>query len=120
MPKTKSGEHISWKEALQRFKQGLEDISPIQKLENEVKGTLITLLGFIIALGAVIWKLDAIGLIGYGLILIFLGSIITTGLKYIGMRQQLKFFKETEGESIDIEDILTTIKKGGGKNEQLG
>jgi hypothetical protein len=37
--------------------------------------------------------------------LIFLGSIITTGLKWIGMKQQLKFFKNQDQLSIDLNKL---------------
>lgn len=113
--KTKTGEKISLKEALKRFKQGVADISPQQKLENDMRGTLITIMGFIVALGACIWQINTIGLLGYGLILIFFGNIITTGLKYIAMRQQLKYFKQTDGSSIDISNLLDKIDEGKAK-----
>ena len=111
MPKTKAGEQITWEETLVRFKKGIENISPIQKLENETRGTLITFTGFVFSLIAVIWMRSEIGLLAYGLILIFLGSGITTGLKYIGLRQQLKLFKDTEGQSDDIKELLTKLNK---------
>jgi hypothetical protein len=102
MPKLKSGEYVTWTEALKRFKKGVEDITPIQKLENELRGTFITLLGFVFSLIAVIWKRDAIGLLAYGLMLIFLGSSITTGLRYLGLRQQVMVFKNLENESLNL------------------
>jgi hypothetical protein len=104
--KTKTGEKITFKEALVRFKKGLDMITPIQKLENETRGTFITLLGFIVAFIAVIIMREKIGLLSYGLMLIFLGSIITTGLKWLALRQQLKFFKDTETNSITDLDYL--------------
>jgi hypothetical protein len=111
MPKTKTGEVITWKEAGKRFKQGIDNITPLQKLQNEIRGTLITLLGFIVAFIAVIIKRESIGLLAYGLILIFLGSIITTGLKYLGMKQQLKFFKNIDEDSLQIKDFLNKLEE---------
>lgn len=95
----KTGEKISWKEALKRFKRGVEEITPIQKLTNDIRGTFITLFGYIFALGAVIWKFNTIGALAVGLILIFLGSIITTGLTWLSLRKQLKFIKNLDLES---------------------
>lgn len=123
MVKTKSGENISWKEAFKRFKDGIENITPIQKLQNESRGTFLTLLGFIFSLIAVIWKRDVMGLLSYGLILIFLGSIITTGLRWFGLRQQLKLFKNTENNSLDINQLneyleKDNIVKGGRKKKK--
>jgi len=107
--KTKTGEQITWAEALKRFKQGLADLTPIQKLKNEARGTLIILIGFIVSFGAVIWKRTAIGFLAYGLILIFLGSIIITGLKYISIKQQLKYFEKTEKEAVNVKELLKDL-----------
>ena len=96
MPKTKTGEKITWKEFFSRWKKGIEEISPLQKVTNEVRGTGITLMGFIVAFVAVIWKRAQIGLLAYGLILIFLGSIITTFLRWISLKQQKKLLVEIE------------------------
>ena len=102
MVKLKSGENISWSEVPGRFKEGMNNITPLQKLKNEIRGTFITLLGFIFSLGAVIWKRSAIGLLAYGLILIFLGSSITTGLKWISLLQQSKFLNDLDFAQADI------------------
>jgi hypothetical protein len=112
MPKTKEGEQISWKEFGRRWKSGIESLSPLQKLENESRGTFITTLGYLVALIAVIININKIGLLAYGLILIFLGSLITSGLKWIALKQQLKFLKNLDFESIKTkEEIIEEIKK---------
>ncbi len=110
MLKTKDGEKISIGEAMKRFKVGVENITPLQKLQNEIRGNYIIFSGFFVALVAVIIGLDDIGLIAYGLILIFIGSIITTGLKILGLRQQLKFFKNMDDNSQDVSDILDKLE----------
>jgi hypothetical protein len=60
------------------------------------------LIGFVVSLIAVIYKFESLGLISYGLILIFLGSIITTGLKYLGLRTQLKQFEQYEYIELEL------------------
>ena len=114
MPTTKSGEKITWKEFMSRWKKGIEGMTPVQKVTNELRGTFISLLGYIVSIIAVIWKREAIGLLAYGLILIFLGSIISTGLKYIALRQQLKSMKDTTNQSINIEDLLNKMEVKNG------
>jgi len=101
MVKLKTGEQVSWKEAMIRFKKGVEDITPSQKLKYDMRGTLITLIGFILSLIVVIIKRNDIGILSYGLILIFIGSSISTFVKYLGMRQQMSFFK-----TLDVASIL--------------
>lgn len=96
--KLKSGEEITIKEFFKRWKIGIENLTPLQKMTNEARGTFVTLLGFVVSFFAVIWFREKIGILAYGLILIFLGSIWTTALKYIGLRQQVKLFKNLEKE----------------------
>lgn len=107
--KTKSGEKISMKEFFARWKQGIESITPYQKLQNDVRGTFISLLGYAFAFGAVIWNREAIGLLAYGLILIFLGTTYTTALKWISLRQQLKLLSEYQQFQIPLFD--SQVKK---------
>ena len=112
MPKIKAtGEKITWKEAFKRFKKGVDEITPMQKLENDIRGTFITLLGYFFAMGATIYKFDTFGILSIGLILIFLGSIVTTGLKWISLRQQLKFIKNLDYESEETEEVIVEEKK---------
>ena len=98
MPKTKTGEVITWKQFFSLWKTGVENLTPLQRIKNEYRGTVITLLGFFASLVAVIVMREKIGLLSYGLILIFLGSIITTGLKALGMKQQRTMFNNIEKE----------------------
>lgn len=103
MPKTKRGEKINWQEFFSRWRAGIENLTPLQKTINECRGTFVTFLGFLVSFIAVIIMREKIGLLSYGLILIFLGSIITTGIKYVGLRQQLKMFKDIESQIEDYE-----------------
>jgi len=104
MPKTKQGEVITWKEFFARWKQGIENLTPLQKLSNEKRSTFVSLIGYLVALVAVIWQIEKIGLLSYGLILIFIGSIWSTGLKWIALRQQYNFIKELDENMGDKDD----------------
>lgn len=105
MPHKKDGTKITWKEFFILWKIGINNITPEQKIKSEMHGTMISLLGFMFCFFAVIWAREKIGLMAYGLILVFLGSIITTTLRYISLRQQSKIFdqlnKESEKEVIE-------------------
>lgn len=103
-PTTKSGEKITWKQFFTLWKVGIANLTPQQRIKNEYRGTVITLLGFFASLVAVIVMREKIGLLSYGLILIFLGSIITTGLKALGMKQQKKVFDNIEKELGEVDD----------------
>ena len=106
MPKLKTGEKVSWKESGKRFKEGVENLTPLQRLSSEIKGTFITLIGFIVASVMIIISWNKIGLIAYGLILIFIGSVWTYLMKFLGQKQGLKSLRTTEFNSVNVEDIL--------------
>lgn len=109
--KTKTGEEITIKEAFNRFKKGLEDITPKDKLNYEVMATFVSFLGYLFSMLAVIYLHKGIGLLSYGLILIFLGSMIATGLKWLALRQQAKFFNENEDNLSQTLDEIFNSKE---------
>ena len=101
----KAGNEITVGEFFKRWKHGIENITPMQKLVIEIRGTFIMLLGFILGFFAIIWLREQIGWLAYGLVLIFLGSIITTFLKWNSLKQQLRYFKRME-EQIEHRNYL--------------
>ncbi|MFP4457175.1 MAG: hypothetical protein ACLFPS_05890 [Clostridia bacterium] len=111
MPTKKDGTKITWKEFFKLWKEGIQNLTPLQRLSNESRGTLITLIGFVVALIAMIIYRDKfiVSWFAYGLILVFIGNIYTTALKWLGIRQQLKFFKSTEAQSLDINKIMDSL-----------
>lgn len=98
----KEGKKLTASEFMERFKQGIASLTPLQKITHELRGTFISTIGFIASLIAVILFRETIGLLAYGLILIFIGSTWTTGIKWISLMQQHKFLKELEKEVKDV------------------
>ena len=113
--KTKTGEEITIKEWMKRWKKGIKNVAtnptPIERLNQESYGTLTTLIGFIACLVVLIIfrKSFFTHWFAYALILVFIGNIWTTGLKFIGIRQSLKMFKEPK--SIDVQESLDKLNK---------
>lgn len=116
MPKTKSGEIISWKEYFKRWKAGIDGITPVQKLKGDIYGTTISLLGYFIAIGILLYQGDFMGWLSYALLLIFIGSSITTGLKLISLKQQLKFMEDLDLEMNKDDSFQKEEVKGGIEN----
>jgi len=98
--KDKEGNKITFKEFLSRWKEGIEQITPRQRLENEIRATLISLIGFIAGVVILILKRDDFGLLSYALILIFIGNAWTSGMKWISQRVQLKFLRNLEKDLV--------------------
>jgi len=109
MPKKKDGEQITWSEWFKLWGNGIKQVAtnptPLEKLNIELRATFINLIGIITCLTALIIFREQffVSWFAYGLILIFISTLITTGLKFFGLREQKKFLKSLEVNS--IEDI---------------
>ena len=121
MPKTKKGEEISWKEFFRLWKVGIENLSPQQKVSNEFNGTLITLVGFIVCLVALIIFRDKliVSWFAWGLVLIFAGNCWVTLIKCIGFYQQKLFLKLYEN-NFTTEELIELAQLLEAKNKELG
>lgn len=92
MPKTKTGEVITWKEFFKRWKAGIEGITPAQSLRASIQGTYITILGIILGIIASIINYKN----AWWIIIILIGALIITVIQLIGMKQKLKIFQMME------------------------
>lgn len=111
--KDKDGNKLSAGEYLKKWGEGIKNLTPLQRILNESRATLITLIGSIVALVSLIIFRDRmlVSWFAYGLILIFLGNSWSQGLKWLGLRQQIKLMKNLEGSSTNIKDILDKLDK---------
>jgi hypothetical protein len=121
MPTTKEGEKISWKEFMKRWKSGINGITPQQRLKNELISTGISEVGYIVGLIALIIFRDKllVSWFAYGLILIFVGSVWATGLKFLITKQQLNSFKNTDNKAINIDALFDALEKEEIKEEKI-
>ena len=95
--KTKSGEVISWKEAGKRWKEGMQNLTPLQRTHNDIASTFIILVGYIAAAVALIFFNKTFGLVTYGILLIFIGSAYANIIKLFSLFGQKKIYKNIEG-----------------------
>jgi hypothetical protein len=112
--KDKQGNKLTAKEFSARFKEGIKNITPVQKLTNEVRSTFTMLVGYVVGLASLVIYRDAFAVqwFTYALIIIFLGASWSHVIKWIALRQQLKLIKEMDESSLDIKSILN-FQKGG-------
>ena len=89
MPKTKKGEEITWKEFMERWKSGIEGITPEQRIDAQVSGTKIMLLGLFFGICLSLYKYKSL----WWVAIILTGSFIVTWMQYISYKQQLNIFK---------------------------
>ena len=111
--KDKSGNKITAKEFSKRFKEGIQNITPEQKLSNDIRATFITFIGYLVGFISIIvfFKEFPNGWLAYALILIFLGSAYSSATKFLMLLQQKKFFKNMNSESMDFSNILNKMEE---------
>jgi len=100
--KDKSGKEITRKEFMERWKQGMKEISPLQQ-------TKISLMGSWLVIAGVIAGIVTSFIIGaWWLLAILLGSLLVTGVSLLGLWQKYSALKKIDEQ----------IKQLGGLDEQ--
>jgi len=114
--KDKQGKTLTSKEFINRWKEGIEGITPIQKLKTQMTAIRIQLLG--IVLGLVVSYIAYENLWWVGIILI--GALINTIVQYLGLSQQLKNLNKHEEscQEITLEDLMNTTEEDLEKAEE--
>lgn len=99
MPRTKTGEVISWKEFMKRWKQGILAITQLQQVKTQLMGQMIVLIGIITGM-VFSFQLDYAWLF-----LILLGSFFVSGVgmlgtyqRFLALLQMEKMLKQSELE----------------------
>ena len=105
--KDKQGNKLTFKEFIERWKIGLEGITPIQRIDSQLAGTKLMLLGLVLGL--------IMSLIGFKSLwwvaIILTGGIINTFMQYVTLIQQQKAFKNLEDNSVDLTDVKDKLDK---------
>ena len=96
MPKTKSGEQITYREFMKRWNVGMQNLSPSQRSSNDIGSTWVILIGFIVSIVALIFFNKTFGFITYGLILIFIGNTYANIVKLFSLYGQYNIYKGIE------------------------
>jgi len=100
MPKDKYGNRLTWKEFGARWREGIEGITPQQKIKVQIGGTRIILIGLILGL--------AVSLYGYQrlwwMAIVLSGALIVTSVQYIGLEQQKIVFDKIDAQFADPEE----------------
>lgn len=90
MPRTRSGEIITWKEFFKRWKKGIQSITPFQQVKT-------TLLGLIISVVGIIWGIGFGILLGlWWLVIILVGALFVTSMQILANYQKYRMMKKVE------------------------
>jgi hypothetical protein len=111
--KDKQGNKLTVKEFMSRWAEGIANLTPLQKVSNEARAALITLLGNIGCLIVLIIFREKffVHWFAYALILIFIGNTWSTGIKVIGLHQQIKMFKGLDNSSRNLDEMFKGLKE---------
>jgi len=105
--KTKTGEKLSFKDFVKRWKDGLTNITPIQKIKTQIGGTRIMLIGLFLGLAVSIYGWKNLWWVG----IILIGALINTGVQYLGLIQQRKLLDNLEKQFEEPEEPQDNIPK---------
>lgn len=109
----KEGKKLTAKEFAKRFKEGLELVTPVQRLKNEVRANFIMFVGYLVGLIALILYMDnfsKVKLFTYALMIIFFGAAWSTGIKWFALRQQLKQLENFDAQSFDLNEVFGNLE----------
>ena len=104
--KDKEGNKLTIKEFFARWKQGIEGLTPQQKVKAQIQGNNITMLGILLGIVASIINYKFTWWVG----IILIGALINSIVQHISLKQQLKLFKNIE-LMINTQDNSTEDKK---------
>jgi len=106
--KDKYGNKLTIKEFFKRWGDGINGITPIQKLKTQLIGTRITLIGLFLGLAVSIYGWNKLWWVG----IILTGAILTTGVQYLGFKQQYIQLKNLENaEEVSLYELFGDINE---------
>ena len=119
--KDKDGKKIDAKEFVKRYREGLNLITPLQRLENEVRANFITFIGYVLGIAALLiyFKKFVTPLFSIALLIIFIGAAWANGIKWIALRQQLKMLKNFDSQSFNLDEVFGNLEVKVNKDSPL-
>lgn len=101
--KDKEGNKLTFKEYIERWKGGIENVTPLQQAKIQLSGTKITLLGLFLGLCVSIYGWRNLWWVG----IILIGAILNTGIQFLATKQKKKLYQDIEDkfkEAIDVDE----------------
>lgn len=106
----KDGTELTFKQFMSRWRIGVEGITALQQSKTQLMGTWITITGIIA--GIVINALIRLENMWWWIEIILVGSLILTGIQFIGTYQKYRIHKRVEKEMKEaIKQEVKRLKK---------
>jgi hypothetical protein len=103
--KDKAGKPVTRKEFMERWKEGMSRVTPLQQIKAQILFQWITIIGLICGIGVSIWMFDKL----WWVLIILVAAIGNTLFGLIGMyqRKNILFYHDNlMKQAIDISPIV--------------
>lgn len=94
--KDKEGNELTSKEFFARWKEGIEGITPEQKVKSQIWGYYITIIGLLCGVVVSIITLDRL----WWLMIILIGGLVINIVQVLGLYQQMLIFKKLNEHAV--------------------
>jgi putative Mn2+ efflux pump MntP len=108
--KDRDGNKLTFSEFIERWKKGISEVTPKQKLESSLFFQAIMTAGFFFGFCFAIYHYSTM----WWLAIILFGGLGVNVIQYLGLRQSLNVFKKIE-EEFEKQEILKVL---GEENEK--
>lgn len=107
----KQGNKLTFKEFIERWKKGIEGITPLQQVKGQINSTIIMLIG--IKAGIIVSLFGVAKL--WWLLIILIGAFFNTSISLLGLWQKKKLLEKFD---VNYNDVEEKMKGGKEKDEQ--
>ncbi len=98
--KDKQGNKLTRKEFFERWKIGIQSVTPLQQIRIQIRSTKISLIGVVGGIGISIYKFEQL----WWVLLILLGVLGVTSMQLIGMIQKRNILENIEKLNKEVND----------------
>lgn len=102
--KDKQGNELNFKQFMQRWKDGVNGITPLQQNKIQLQGTIISIAGIILGMIASLFALKTL----WWLEIVLIGALINTTISAIGIYQKVLMYKNFQSLE-QLEQIETEV-----------
>ncbi|KKM66098.1 hypothetical protein LCGC14_1484670 [marine sediment metagenome] len=98
--KDKEGNKLTRQEFFERWKKGIQMVTPLQQIRIQIRSTKISLIGVVGGIGISIYKFEQL----WWVLLILLGVLGVTSMQLLGMVQKRNILENIEKLNKEVDD----------------
>jgi len=107
MPKDKYGNKLTWKEFMQRWREGIEGITPAQQARTILNSTWISLIGILCGISVCLFNFKSM----WWVLIILVGAFFVTGTSQVGNYQKYIAHKRMEDLMNNQKEVETNVNE---------